>query len=66
MDRLDFFQFDFQLHRGFDDSTKAAAPTEVYQTMACLLRENFDLRRLLSPISWSLTACSPATTDWKA
>jgi hypothetical protein len=30
MDRLDFFQFDFKLHRGFDDSTKAAAREEVY------------------------------------
>ena len=47
MDRLDFFQFDFKLHRGFDDSTKAAAREEVYQTMSCLLRENLGLRRLL-------------------
>jgi hypothetical protein len=47
MDRLDFFQFDFQLHRGFDDSTKAAAREEVYQTVECLLRENLSLRRLL-------------------
>jgi hypothetical protein len=47
MDRLDFFQFDFRLHRGFDDSTKAAAREEVYQTMSCLLRENLSLRRLL-------------------
>jgi len=38
MDRLDFFQFDFRLHRGFDDSTKAAAREEVYQTVACLPR----------------------------
>jgi hypothetical protein len=47
MDRLDFFQFDFRLHRGFDDSTKAAAREEVYQTVACLLSENLSLRRLL-------------------
>ncbi len=47
MDRLDFFQFDFKLHRGFDDSTKAAAREEVYQTMSCLLRQNLSLRRLL-------------------
>jgi hypothetical protein len=47
MDRLDFFQFDFKLYRGFDDSTKAAAREEVYQTMSCLLRENLSLRRLL-------------------
>ncbi|HEX4132285.1 MAG TPA: DUF1592 domain-containing protein [Pirellulales bacterium] len=47
MARLDFFQFDFQLHRGFDDSAKAAAREEVYQTVGCLLRENLSLRRLL-------------------
>lgn len=47
MDRLDFFQFDFKLHRAFDDSAKAAAREEVYQTMACLLAENQSLRRLL-------------------
>ena len=47
MDRLDFFQTDFKLHRGFDDSTKAAAREEVYQTIACLLRENLSLRCLL-------------------
>jgi hypothetical protein len=47
MDRLDFFQFDFRLHRSFDDSTKAAAREEVYQTVACLLREDLSLRRLL-------------------
>jgi hypothetical protein len=47
MDRLDFFQFDFRLHRGFDDSTKAAARDEVYETFAYLLRENLSLRRLL-------------------
>ena len=47
MDRLDFFQFDFKLHRAFDDSTKAAAREEVYQTIDCLLRENLSLDRLL-------------------
>jgi hypothetical protein len=47
LDRLDFFQFDFQLHRAFDDSAKAAAREEVYQTVACLLRENQSLCRLL-------------------
>jgi hypothetical protein len=47
MDRLDFFQFDFRLHRGFDDSTKAAAREEVYQTMSCLLRDNLSLCCLL-------------------
>jgi hypothetical protein len=47
MERLDFFQFDFKLHRAFDDSAKTAAREEVYQTMACLLRENLSLRNLL-------------------
>jgi hypothetical protein len=47
MDRLDFFQFDFRLHRGFDDSTKAAARDEVYQTFALLLREKLSLCKLL-------------------
>jgi hypothetical protein len=47
LDRLDFFQFDFRLHRGFDDSTKAAAREEVYQTFAWLLRESLSLRSLL-------------------
>lgn len=47
LDRLDFFQFDFRLHRGFDDSTKAASREEVYETLVCLLRENLSLRTLL-------------------
>ena len=47
LDRLDFFQFDFRLHRAFDDSAKAAARQEVHQTLATLLRENLSLRRLL-------------------
>ncbi|MBI1311074.1 DUF1592 domain-containing protein [bacterium] len=47
LERLDFFQFDFRLHRSFDDSTKAAAREEVYQTIALLLRENLSLSRLL-------------------
>jgi hypothetical protein len=47
MDRLDFFQFDFKRHHDFDDSAKVAAREEVYQTLACLLRENLSLRCLL-------------------
>jgi hypothetical protein len=47
MDRLDFFQFDFKLHRSFDDSAKAAAREEVYQTIECLLRENLSQKFLL-------------------
>ena len=40
MKRLDFFQFDAKLHREFDESTRAAARQEVYQTFAHLLRGN--------------------------
>ena len=38
MERLDFFQFDTTLHREFDESTRAAARQEVYQSFAHLLR----------------------------
>ena len=47
MDRLDFFQFDLALYPKFDDSTKAAARREVYETFAHLLRENGRLSDLL-------------------
>lgn len=47
LERLDFFQFDFRQHRGFDDSTKASARAEVYQTLSHLLRERLSLRHLL-------------------
>ena len=47
MDRLDFFQFDLKLYPQFDDSTKAAARREVYETFAYLLRENGRLSDLL-------------------
>jgi len=39
MDRLDFFQFDLSLYPKFDDSTKAAARREVYETFSYLLAE---------------------------
>ena len=45
--RLDFFQFDTKLHRDFDDSTKAAARNEVYQTIDYVLRHGDSLNRLL-------------------
>ena len=38
MKRLDFFQFDVARHREFDESTRAAAREEVYQTILHLLR----------------------------
>ena len=47
MHRLDFFQFDAKLHKDFDDSTKAAARNEVYQTIDHVLRQGDSLSRLL-------------------
>ncbi len=47
MDRLDFFQFNAQLYRDFDESTKAAARTEVFRTIEHVLRENRSVRELL-------------------
>ena len=38
MERLDFFQFDVGRHREFDESTRAAAREEVYQTILHLLQ----------------------------
>ena len=47
MDRLDFFQFDTKQFRDFDESAKAAARREVYETFAHLLRSNGSLSKLL-------------------
>ena len=47
MERLDFFQFDTKQFRDFDESTKAAARREVYETFAHLLRNHGGLSRLL-------------------
>lgn len=47
MDRLDFFQFDTKQFRDFDESTKAAARREVYETLAYLLRHGGSLTQLL-------------------
>ncbi|MEK0445364.1 MAG: hypothetical protein RLZZ399_685 [Verrucomicrobiota bacterium] len=47
MDRLDFFQFDPRKFRDFDESTRAAARTEVFETFAYLLRNNRSLSQLL-------------------
>ena len=44
MERLDFFQFDVNLHRDFDESTRAATREEVYQSFAHLLRDSKDGR----------------------
>ena len=40
MERLNFFQFDVTLHREFDENTRAAARTEVYESFAHLLRQS--------------------------
>jgi hypothetical protein len=47
MERLDFFQFNTQLYREFDESTKAAARNEVFHTIEHLLRTNASIRDLL-------------------
>jgi hypothetical protein len=47
LDRLDFFQFDTKQFRDFDESAKAAARREVYETFAHLLRNRGSLSRLL-------------------
>ena len=47
IDRLDFFQFSTKLYRDFDESTKAAARAEVYESFAHLLETNESVRRLL-------------------
>jgi len=47
MDRLDFFQFNTRLYRDFDESAKAAARNEVYESFAHLLASNGSLRQLL-------------------
>jgi hypothetical protein len=47
MDRLDFFQFDTKQFRDFDESAKAAARREVYETFAHLLRNSGSLTKLL-------------------
>ncbi|MBU6301864.1 MAG: DUF1592 domain-containing protein [Verrucomicrobia bacterium] len=47
MDRLDFFQFDTKQFRDFDESARAAARREVYETFADLLRHDGSLTKLL-------------------
>lgn len=48
MERLDFFEFDAEKHRDFDDSMKMAARWEVYETFAHVLRTGGSLRQLLA------------------
>lgn len=47
MERLDFFQFDTKQFRDFDESAKAAARQEVYETFGYRLRKNESLALLL-------------------
>jgi hypothetical protein len=47
LDRLDFFQFSTKLYRDFDESTKTAARTEVYESFAHLIASNGSLQNLL-------------------
>ena len=49
MKRLDFFQFDVERHREFDESMRAAAREEVYQSILHLLRskDQGELQNLL-------------------
>jgi len=47
MDRLDFFQFDIVKYPFFDESLKAAARNEVYETFKTILLKNLDSKNLL-------------------
>ena len=47
LDRLDFFTFNTKRYRGFDESMKVAARSEIYETFAGLIRDNASLARLL-------------------
>ena len=47
MERLDFFQFNYQKYPMFDDSTKEAARHEVYATLRNLIEEDRSIGELL-------------------
>lgn len=47
MDRLDFFQFNFQKYPRFDDSVKESARREVYETIKDVIREHRPVGELL-------------------
>ena len=47
MDRLDFFQFNYEWYPEFDDSAKSAARNEIYHTVRTLLNENLSIGNLL-------------------
>ena len=48
MDRLDFFQFDFRKYPQFDESVKASARLEVYETIRSIITEKRPLADLLN------------------
>ena len=48
MDRLDFFQFDFRKYPEFDESVKASARKEVYETIRSIITEKRPLADLLN------------------
>lgn len=47
MERLDFFQFNYQLYPKFDDSVKTATRREVYETILNLIRRKKPVGQLL-------------------
>ncbi len=47
MDRLDFFQFNYDWYPDFDDSAKSAARNEIYHTVKTILEENLSVENLL-------------------
>ena len=47
MDRLDFFQFNYQKYKQFDDSVKASVRYEVYESFKDAIREKRPIRELL-------------------
>lgn len=47
MDRLDFFQFNYEWYPEFDDSAKSAARNEIYHTVQTLFDENLSIENLL-------------------
>jgi hypothetical protein len=47
MDRLDFFQFNYEWYPEFDDSVKNAARLEIYKTLQTLVQENLGIGQLL-------------------
>lgn len=47
LDRLDFFQFNYEWYPEFDDSAKSAARNEIYHTVRTLFDENLSINKLL-------------------